>query len=134
MRLAVHVTPHDVLLMMHVAKKKYIWLEQLKVARAVSCAGGQRNKPQTSPPVSTALTRQWPAEIQRSTRAAPGGEGCSRAESRNLMQWYHLELLPTRNVSSCVPCAPAGMKEKQNNVFILLALRAQMPTIRGQDW
>lgn len=135
MRLALHVMPHDVLMMvMHVAKKKYIWLEQLKAACAIFCAGGQRNKPHFSPPVSTSLTRQWPAEIQRSTRAAPGREGCSRAKSRNSTQWYHLELLPTRNLSSCVPCAPAERKEKQSNVFILLGLSAQMPTIRGQRW
>jgi len=58
-------------------------------------------------------------EIQRSTGAAPGREGRSRAESRSSMQWYHLEPLPARNPSSCVPCAPAGRKEKQSNVFIL---------------
>lgn len=116
MRLAVHLVPHRALLLL-VAKRKYLWQEQLKVACAVSCAGGQRNKPQTSPPVSTSLTRQWPAGIQRSAGAVPGREGCSRAESTNLVQWHHLELLPTRNLSSCVPTAPE--RKKQNNVFIL---------------
>lgn len=118
MGLPVHLVPHEALLL-HGAERKYLWLEQLKVACAVSCAGGQRNNPQSSPPVSAPLTRQWPAGIQRSAGAAAGREGCSRAKSPNWVQWCGLELLPTRNLSSCVPTAPAGVKEKQNIVFIL---------------
>lgn len=107
MRLAVHVLPHDVLLL-HVADSKSIC--------AVSCAGGHRNQPQIS-----ALPRQRAAEMQRSAGAAPGREGCSRAKSHGSMRWYHPELLAARNRASCVPCAPAGIKEKQSNVLILLA-------------
>lgn len=66
-KLAVHVVPHEALLP-SVAKRKYLWLQQLKAA----CAEGQRNKLQSSPPVITSLTRQWPAGIQRSPGAAPG--------------------------------------------------------------
>lgn len=107
--LPLHLVPHEELL--RVAERKYLWLEQLKVSCAVSCAGGQRNNPQSSPPISTSVTRQWPAGIQRSAGAAPGREGCRKAKSPSWVQWCGL--LPTRNLSSCVLTAPARVKEKQ---------------------
>lgn len=44
MRLAVHVVPHEALLL-HVAKRKYLWLEQLKVAWLSPVQEGRETRP-----------------------------------------------------------------------------------------
>lgn len=85
------------------------------------------------------LTSHWhfsaKAAASRNTGIYPSSTCKGRVQQGKIMyldEWYHLELLPIRDLSSCVLRTPAGTEDKQSNIFILLALSAQMPTIRGQ--
>lgn len=121
--MAVRVIPPDVLqLVMHVAKMKYIWLE-LMVACDLMCRRAEKPKPQlfSGKPKERDLLEQH-AEGMRCGDEGRHGSSWQQGKRSSVDEAVSPGAAACQKHFHLRPSVPAEMKEKQRNVFILLAL------------